>query len=37
MVVLRVGEESVELNISNRMKYPSSSCEDVGTLDLVDN
>ena len=37
LVVLRVGEESVELNISRLMKYPSSSYEDVGTLDLVED
>ena len=37
LVVLRVGEESVELNISRLMKYPSSSHEDVGILDLVDD
>ena len=32
LVVLRVGEKSVELNISRLMKYTSSSHEDVGTL-----
>ena len=37
LVVLRVGEESVELNNSRLMKYPSSSHEDVDTLDLVDD
>ena len=36
-MVLRVGEESVELNISNLIKYPSYSHEDVGTSDLVDD
>ena len=33
--ILRVGEESVELNISRLMKYPSSSHEDMGVLDLL--
>ena len=37
LVVLRVGEESVELKISRLMKYRSSSHEDVGILDLVDD
>ena len=36
-MVLIVGEESVELNTSRLMKYPSSSHEDVGTLDLVED
>ena len=37
LVVLRVGEETIELNISRLMKYPSSSHQDVGTLDLVED
>ena len=37
LVVLRVREESVELNISKLMKYPSFSHEDVGTMDLVED
>ena len=35
--ILRVGEESVELNISRLMKYPSSSHEDMGALDLLED
>ena len=35
--ILRVGEESVELNISRLMKYHNSSHEDMGALDLLED
>ena len=36
-VILKVGEQTVKVNINKLMKYPSQDFEDVGAIDLFDD